>query len=316
MAEETKEVFVGIDVSKKRLDVAIGEEGVFWSVSNDREGIQELVERLKRQSSALVVVESTGGLETPAIAELAAAGLSIAIVNPGRVREFAKSIGLLAKTDKLDARLLARFAAAVKPSASRLASEEELYLTGLVRRRRQLLEMRTAEKNRLNTTCIALRERIDSHVAWLNEEIETLDVEIDGFIRQSPLWSSKQDILESTPGVGSVTAWTLLTELPELGHLDRKKIAALVGVAPMNNDSGPRRGKRRVRGGRASVRSVLYMAAISAARFNPTIRAFYLRLLERNKEKKVAITACMRKLIVMLNAMIRDCEPWHPAPVQ
>ena len=316
MAEEKKEVFVGIDVSKMQLDVAVGEDGAFWSVTNDSEGIQELVERLKAVSPNLVVVESTGGLETPVVAEMAAAGLSVAIVNPGRVREFAKSVGLLAKTDKLDARLLTRFAAAVKPPASRLPSEEEQYLTGLVRRRRQLLEMRTAEKNRLNTTRIALRERIDNHIAWLNKEVEALEDEIDDFIRQSPLWAKKEAILKSTPGVGPVTSCTLLSELPELGQLDRKKIAALVGVAPMNKDSGPRRGKRCIRGGRVSVRSVLYMAALTATRFNPTIRAFYLRLLENGKEKKVALIACMRKLLVILNAMIRDLEPWHPIPVQ
>jgi len=315
MAEEKKEVFVGIDVSKMQLDVAVGEDGAFWSVTNDSEGIQELVERLKAVSPTLVVVESTGGLETPVVAEMAAAGLSVAIVNPGRVREFAKSVGLLAKTDKLDARLLTRFAAAVKPPASRLPSEEEQYLTGLVRRRRQLLEMRTAEKNRLNTTRIALRERIDNHIAWLNKEVEALEDEIDDFIRQSPLWAKKEAILKSTPGVGPVTSCTLLSELPELGQLDRKKIAALVGVAPMNKDSGPRRGKRCIRGGRVSVRSVLYMAALTATRFNPTIRAFYLRLLENGKEKKVALIACMRKLLVILNAMIRDLEPWHPNPV-
>jgi len=316
MAEEKKEVFVGIDVSKMQLDVAIGKDGAFWNVTNESEGIQELVERLKAVSPTLVVVESTGGLETPVVAEMAAAGLSVAIVNPGRVREFAKSVGLLAKTDKLDARLLTRFAAAVKPPASRLPSEEEQYLTGLVRRRRQLLEMRTAEKNRLNTTRIALRERIDNHIAWLNKEVEALEDEIDDFIRQSPLWAKKEVILKSTPGVGPVTSCTLLSELPELGQLDRKKIAALVGVAPMNKDSGPRRGKRSIRGGRVSVRSVLYMAALTATRFNPTIRAFYLRLLENGKEKKVAIIACMRKLLVILNAMLRDLEPWHPNPVQ
>ena len=315
MAEETKEVFVGIDVSKAQLDVAVGEDGAVWSISNDGDGLQKLVERLKAQSPTLVVVESTGGLEKPAVAEMAAAGLSIAIVNPGRVREFAKSVGLLAKTDKLDARLLARFAAAVKPPASRLPSEEEQYLTGLVRRRRQLIDMRTAEKNRLGTTRLAFRERIDNHIAWLNEEVEAINEEIDDFIQQSPLWAKKEAILQSTPGVGPVTARTLLAELPELGQIDRKKIAALVGVAPMNRDSGPRRGKRRIRGGRASMRSVLYMAALSATRFNPTICAFYHRLLDNGKEQKVAITACMRKLLVMQNAMLRDLEPWHPYPL-
>jgi transposase len=316
MAEEAQEMYVGIDVSKEHLDVAVGEDGAFWCVPNDGEGIQELVERLLEQSPTLIVVESTGGLETPVVAEMVVAGLSIAVVNPGRVREFAKSVGLLAKTDKLDARLLARFAAAVKPAASHLPSEEEQYLTGLIRRRRQLLEMRTAEKNRLNTTQIVLRQRIDNHIAWLDKEAKSLEAEIDEFIKQSSLWANKQDILESTPGVGSVTAYTLLAELPELGQLDRKKIAALVGVAPMNKDSGPRRGKRRIRGGRPIVRSTLYMAALSATRFNPVIRAFYHRLLESGKEKKVAITACMRKLIVILNAMIRDLKSWHPNPIQ
>ena len=310
----TEEVYVGIDVSKASLDVAVGQDGDFWQVKNTSSGIKALVERLEELTPALVVLESTGGYEMRAASALYVAGVPVAVVNPGRVREFAKSIGQLAKTDKLDARLLAAFAEKVKPAPSRLPDEEEQLLKGLVRRRRQLLEMRTAETNRLDTTHSSLVLPLQSHIDWLSAEIEALNQQIDDFIDQSPLWSHKDEVLQSAPGVGSVLSRTLLAEVPELGHLSRTKIAALIGVAPLNRDSGSKRGKRSIRGGRPNVRSVLYMATLSAIRHNPVIRTFYHRLLDNGKEKMVAIVACMRKLVVILNAMTRDLRPWNPVP--
>ena len=306
-------IYVGIDVSKGRLDVAIGEQGEFWNVANDEKGIAKLVERMKEVRPELIVLESTGGLELPVMGELYACKIPVALVNPGRVREFARSIGLLAKTDKLDARLLARFAEAVKPPVTHLPDEQEQHLIALVTRRRQLIEMLVAEQNRLNTVRLSLRENLEEHITWLHKALKGLDQEIQEFIHQSPVWNDKQDLLQSVPGVGPVTASTLLAELPELGKLDRKKIAALVGVAPFNDDSGHRRGKRRVKGGRGSVRNVLYMAALSTSRFNPILRPFYERMLQRGKEKKVALTACMRKLLIFLNAILRDQKRWNPS---
>ena len=310
----TEEVYVGIDVSKASLDVAVGQDDDFWQVKNAPAGIETLVERLEELAPALVVLESTGGYEMRAASALYVAGLPVAVVNPGRVREFAKSIGQLAKTDKLDARLLAAFAEKVKPALSRLPNEEEQLLKGLVRRRRQLLEMRTAETNRLDTTHRLQASQLQSHIDWLSAEIEALNQQIDDFIDQNPLWSQKDELLQSAPGVGSVLSRTLLAEVPELGHLSRTKIAALIGVAPLNRDSGSKRGKRSIRGGRPNVRSVLYMATLSATRHNPVIRTFYHRLLDNGKEKMVAIVACMRKLVVILNAMARDLRPWNPIP--
>lgn len=313
MTGQSSAQYVGIDVSKGRLDVAIGEQGECWDVGNDEKGILKLVERLKAFEPALIVLESTGGLEMGALASLYSGGLSVALVNPGRVREFAKSLGLLAKTDKLDARLLARFAEAVKPGATRLPDEQERHLAGLVGRRRQLLEILVAEQNRLGSAPLSLKGNVEEHIRWLRDALAKLDQDIQEYIRQSELWKDKSELMCSVPGVGPVTASTLLGELPELGQLDRKKIAALVGVAPFNDDSGHRRGKRRVKGGRSSVRNVLYMAALSASKHNPILRAFYQQMIKRGKEKKVALTACMRKLLTFLNAIIRDSVPWKPA---
>ena len=305
--------YVGIDVSKGRLDVAIGEQGEFWNVVNDEKGIAKLVDRMKAEQPELVVLESTGGLELPVMTELYASKVRVALVNPGRVREFARSIGLLAKTDKLDARLLARFAEAVKPAVTRMPDEQEQHLIALVTRRRQLIEMLVAEENRLITVRLSLRENLEEHITWLRQALRDLNREIREFIRQSPIWKDKEDLLQSVPGVGPVTASTLLAELPELGTLDRKRIAALVGVAPFNDDSGHRRGKRKIKGGRSSVRNVLYMAALSSSRFNPILRPFYKRMIQRGKLKKVALTACMRKLLTFLNAIIRDQKRWNPS---
>lgn len=305
--------YVGIDVSKGRLDVAIGEQGEFWNVVNDEKGIAKLVDRMKAEQPELVVLESTGGLELPVMTELYASKVRVALVNPGRVREFARSIGLLAKTDKLDARLLARFAEAVKPAVTRMPDEQEQHLIALVTRRRQLIEMLVAEENRLITVRLSLRENLEEHITWLRQALKDLNREIREFIRQSPIWKDKEALLQSVPGVGPVTASTLLAELPELGKLDRKRIAALVGVAPFNDDSGHRRGKRKIKGGRSSVRNVLYMAALSSSRFNPILRPFYKRMIQRGKLKKVALTACMRKLLTFLNAILRDQQRWNPS---
>lgn len=314
MTDQILAQYVGIDVSKGQLDVAIGAEGEAWVVGNNKKGIAQLVERMQVVQPVLIVLESTGGLEWAAMTELYSTGLSVALVNPGRVKEFAKSIGLLAKTDKLDARLLARFAEAVKPNATRLPDEQEQLLMGLVSRRRQLLEMLVAEQNRLNTARLSSRANLEEHIAWLQKALSELDKQIQTYVRQSELWKDKAERMQSVPGVGPVTSSTLLAELPELGLLDRKQIAALVGVAPFNNDSGPRRGKRRVKGGRSTVRQVLYMAALSASIHNPVLHAFYQQMIQRGKEKKVALTACMRKLLTFLNAMIRDSKSWSPLP--
>jgi transposase len=306
-------IFVGIDVSKEGLDVALGSQGELWRVANTPEGVAELVARLVAIRPELIVLEATGGLEALVLAELHAAGLWVARVNPGRVREFAKATGQLAKTDRLDARILARFAEALRPQPTQLPSEDEQYLAALVSRRRQLLEMLVAEKNRLATTPKRLRVRLVQHVDWLKGEIEQLEQDLDDFIRRTPLWQEKGDLLRSVPGIGDITACTLLAELPELGQLDRKEIAALVGVAPFNHDSGRFQGKRHIRGGRTSVRNTLSMATLSASRFNPVIRSFYQHLLANGKEKKVALVACMRKLLTILNAILRRQQPWSPA---
>jgi transposase len=305
------ENFVGIDVAKAKLDIFVNGEA--WQVANDPSGISELIVQLKALPLNLIVLESTGGYESIALGELYAAGLPIARVNPGRVREFAKSIGQLAKTDVLDARILARYAEMVRPALVTLPSEEEQHLAALVNRRRQLLEMRVAEQNRLGTAPKKLREGIRTHIQWLNEEVERIEREMDDFIQHTPLWREKDELLKSVPGVGDITARTLLSELPELGRLDRKEIAALVGVAPFNHDSGRMRGKRRIRGGRTSVRSVLYMATLASIRCNPIIKAFYDHLIHNGKEKKVALVACMHKLLTILNAILRSGQPWRLA---
>lgn len=312
MDEPSTSIFVGIDVSKDRLDVAIGPQAKPWQVANSVEGIAELVERLRKEQVGRVVLESTGGLEALALAELHAAGFAVARVNPGRVREFAKAAGQLGKTDQLDARILARFAEALRPDPVQLPSQEEQYLAALVSRRRQLSEMQVAEKNRLPSAPKKMQVRIRKHLDWLKAEIRQVEREMDDFIRGTPLWQEKEDLLRSIPGIGNITACTLLAELPELGQLDRKEIAALVGVAPFNRDSGLMRGKRRIKGGRASVRKVLYMATLTATRFNPVIQSFYHHLLAQGKEKKVALVACMRKLLTICNAILRHRQPWSP----
>jgi len=304
------ETFIGIDVSKATLDVAIWQSDQYRKFSNDAKGIQELIAWLSELAPTLIVLEATGGYERLIVAELVLVGLPVAVVNPKRVRDFARSTGLLAKTDKLDAHVLAHFAAAVRPAVRPLHSEEEERLAALVSRRRQLIEMLTMEKNRLSNSHATMRTHLQTHINWLMDEQKILEAEIDQFIQGTPLWKEKDELLRSVPGVGNVTSITILAELPELGTINRQEIAALVGVAPVNKDSGIKSGKRRVFGGRASVRSVLYMAALSATRFNRTIKAFYDRLIKAGKPFKVAITACMRKLLTILNAIIRHNQPW------
>lgn len=313
MAEFAAATHIGIDVSKARLDIAVYETGQGWSCSHDPQGWSELLPCLRACQPARLVVEASGGLEVPLLAELWAAGLPVALVNPARVREFARALGLLAKTDRIDARLLARFAQAVQPPLTPLPSEAEQQLAALVNRRRQVLDMLTAENNRLLTAPRSVRERIRQHIAWLEAERDALDHDRDEFVRRTPQWQTTAALLRSVKGVGPVLTTTLLAELPELGRLNRKQIAALVGVAPFAADSGRKRGKRRIKGGRASVRQVLYMATLSATQHNPVIRTFYRRLLAKGKLEKVALTACMRKLLTILNAMVRQHQPWRSA---
>lgn len=302
--------YVGIDVSKARLDVAIESTGEYWQLTADEAGIRELGNRLSGMTLGRVVVEATGGQERRLVAELYQAGLPVSQVNPRRVRAFARALGRLAKTDRIDALVLATFGRMTEPLLTLLPSEQEEELAVLVTRRRQVVDMLTAEKNRLGTVRPTGRERLEKHIRWLEEEAAALQGEIDSLLRDVPELEAKNDILRSAPGVGPVLTTTLLAELPELGRLNRKQIAALVGVAPFNRDSGTRRGQKRVAGGRAQVRSVLYMATVSALKCNPVIKAFKARLCENGKPSKVAIVACMRKFLTILNAMVRDQRPW------
>ena len=302
---------VGIDVSKDRLDVAVLGERQETQVENSREGIARLVEQMQDLQPELIVVEATGGYQRSVVDALFHAGLCVAVVNPARVRQFAKACGLLAKTDKLDAQMLAVFGQRVQPKLYTGKSEAEKQLSALLVRRKQVEEMLKAEQNRLRTVFPSLRSSLERMIAILKEEKKRLDEEIRGLMNDQKAWQEQMKILDSAPGVGPVTTATLLAELPELGKMDRKKIAALVGVAPMNYDSGKKRGYRKTKGGRGEVRSVLYMATLVATRRNPLIRAQYQQLLKRGKLKKVALTACMRKFLTILNAMMRDQQPFR-----
>ncbi|MBI2080169.1 MAG: IS110 family transposase [candidate division NC10 bacterium] len=309
----TQPVFVGIDVAKASLDVAVHPTAERWTVEHTERELAGLTRRLTALQPALVVLEATGGLEGPLVGALAAAGLPVVVVNPRQVRDFAKATGLLAKTDALDAAVLAHFAAAVRPTPRPLPDAATQTLAALVTRRRQLVEMLTAERNRLGSAPRALRGEIQAHITWLKRRLARLDTDLGQAIRTSPVWRVQEDLLRSVPGVGPVLSATLLASLPELGTLNRKAIAALVGVAPLNRDSGTLRGRRRVWGGRAAVRAVLYMGALVAVRHNPVLRAFYQRLRAAGKLPKVALTACMRKLLTILNAMLKHQTPWSPA---
>lgn len=308
------ERFIGIDVHKDTLEARVDDREDRWEFSNDAAGIEELISTFGPLSPTLIVVEASGGYERVVVAEGYAAGLPMVVVNPTRVRRLAEALGIIAKTDAIDAQVIARFAAIVRPAVREPQSAEQQRLNALVTRRRQLIAIRTAEKSRLSTCPELMRTDIEEHVAWLDGKIEDLEGEIDDMLASNPSWRKLTALVSSVPGIGEVTAATLVAELPELGTINRQKIAALAGLAPYNRDSGPRKKGRRIFGGRAQVRCVLYMAALSATRCNPVIRRFYERLIERGKEKKVALTACMRKLLVIVNAMVRKQEHWEYVP--
>jgi transposase len=302
----------GIDVSKARLEVCLLPEGESFFVANDQQGIDELAGRLQEARPELVVLEATGGYERPVAAGIATLRIAVAVVNPRQARHFAKATGRLAKTDKIDAEVLARFASAVGPEPSVLPDEEARALQTILSRRRQLSGMLVAEKNRLLMAPEAVAKRIRAHVKWLEKELIRTDRELDEAVQESEIWRRNEGLLRSVPGVGPVLARTLLAELPELGALAPKRLSALVGIAPFNRDSGTLRGKREVWGGRAPVRATLYMGALVATRHNSVLKEFYERLLKAGKPKKVALVACMRKLLTILNAMMRDGVPWRP----
>jgi transposase len=311
MSKKKFKSFIGIDVSKKLLEVAAHESDYQFRCANKASAFSELIVELITLRPALIVLEATGGLEIPVVAALHAAGLPVVVVNPRQVRDFAKALGQLAKTDRLDARVLAHFAAAIKPPQRPIKSTDELELDALVGRRGQLVEMLTAEKNRRGSAATdTVRDEIKEHIDWLEERIAELEEQLKALLKNSSLWQGKDDALQSVPGIGPVVSFSLIADLPELGTLNRQQISKLVGVAPLNCDSGEQRGTRHVYGGRARVRSMLYMAALTATRYNPVIKEFYERLLAKNKPFKVAITACMRKLLVIINVMLRDTTHW------
>lgn len=305
------EQYVGIDVSQERLDVATNDGESYW-VANEEAGHRQLVERYTQKPPKLVVMEATGGLERGLAGQLVAAGLQIRVVNARQVRRFAQAEGTLAKTDRLDAQVLVRFAQAVKLTPRALASEQLQEWQALMSRRRQLIEMLTMEKNRLRTAHPRVRKNLKKHIGWLEKLIETANDDVDKGLRSCGMWQDKVELLESVPGIARVISCELLAGLPELGTLTRREISALAGVAPFNRDSGKYRGQRSIYGGRAPVRSALYMAALSAVRCNPVLKPFYQRLLAAGKPKKVALTACMRKLLVIVNAMLKHNRRWDP----
>jgi transposase len=310
---EPAAVFIGIDVGKAHLDVAERPSGTTWRVAHDEAGIAALVARWRAQPPTLLVLEATGGLEVPLAAALGSAGVAVVVVNPRQVRHFAQAIGQLAKTDRLDAALLARFAEVVRPTPRPLPDDQAQALAALVTRRSQIVAMLVAEQQRLGTALPAVRARVATHVSWLRTERAALDEELAQTIQQTPLWRERDDLLRSVPGVGPTLATTLLADLPELGRLTRKQIAALVGVAPLNCDSGQHRGRRVIWGGRAHLRAVLYMGTLVAVQHNPVLRPFYARLLAAGKPKKVALVACMHKLLIILNAMVAHQTRWTPS---
>lgn len=305
-------LFVGVDVAKATLDIALRPRAQTWQVIYDDTHVEAFVTQLNELSPTLIVVEATGGLERSLVAALVAARLPVVVINPRQARDFAKATGRLAKTDRIDAQVLAPYGEAIRPSFRPLPDADTQQWRALVDRRRQLVDMMTAEQSRLNTSPSRVRDSIEAHLAWLQQQWASLDDDLDDMLQSSPIWRERDDILQSTPGVGPVLSRTLRSQLPELGDLNRKEIAALVGVAPFNRDSGTWRGRRTIWGGRAAVRSVLYMSTLVATRHNPVIREFYERLLAAGKAKKVALTACMRKLLTILNAMVKNQQRWQP----
>lgn len=305
-----KEIVVGVDVAKDHLDVYWHPSGERLTVPNSIAGHREIAQRLASDEAKLIVLEATGGFEAPLVGVLASAQLPVVVVNPRQVRDFAKATGRLAKTDAMDAKVLALFGEAVKPEVRPLADPTAKALQALVDRRRQIIEMLTAERNRLALAQGAVKKDLQAHIDWLMSRLGKIDGELKEAINGSPVWREKENLLRSVPGIGDVTACTLLAELPELGKLNRRKIAALVGVAPFNRDSGAFRGSRSIRGGRSSVRTALYMAVLAASRHNPLIRAFYQRLRANGKRAKVALVACMRKLLGILNVMLKTNTHW------
>jgi transposase len=305
-------MFVGIDVSKDRLDVHLRPSAETFQVARDGQGLEQLMARLTTVAPELVVLEATGGFEITVAAAIAAAGLPLAVVNPAQIRAFARALGRLAKTDRLDAELIARFAEQVRPEPRPVLGVQAQILAELVARRRQIVEMIGMESNRRRQARSAKVVRgIERTLAALQAALAELDQEIDGQVRGSPAWRAAEDLLTSVPGIGKITARTLIAELPELGRLDRRRIAALVGVAPLNRDSGHSRGHRAIAGGRSAVRHALYMAALTATSWNPAIRTLYLRLRDRGRPAKAALVAAMRKLLTILNAIMRDRRPWQ-----
>ena len=306
-----QEFFIGIDVSKDTLDVAVRPTGEKMVFANTEEGLVMMTDFIKPFSPRLVVLEATGGWERSAVGALAAKGLPVVVVNPRQVRDFAKAKGILAKTDKIDAQVIAQFAESIRPEVRPLKTEEAQKLEALLSRRRQIVQMLTAEKNRLHSAPVWIRKDIQIHIQWLEKILDKFNKELDRLVKKSPIWQAKDKILQSAKGVGPILSLTLISGLPELGTLNRKKIAALVGVAPLNRDSGKFRGRRTIWGGRSAIRSVLLMATRVGIRFNPVIRAFYERLEKAGKKRKVAETACMRKLLTILNAMMKNRTCWQ-----
>lgn len=312
MGISDQKVYVGIDVSKNWLDVAVRPSGEQWQVDQDEDGISSLVKRLTMLRPKLILMEATGGPERLAVAALGSAQLPVAVVNPRHVRDFARSQGILAKTDRLDAAVIAHFGEVSKVVAKPLAPEEARELEALVARRRQLVQMKTAEMNRRHRAMEVVRRRIERVIDLLDQEIKDIDTDLTSRLRQSPLWREREDLLRSVPGVGPNLTLSLLAHLPELGTLNRREIAALVGVAPLSRDSGRSHGIRTCWGGRANVRAALYMPTLVAVRHNEVLRNFYSRLMAMGKPKKVALTACMRKLLTILNSMLKHRTPWNP----
>jgi transposase len=312
MSENQRESFVGVDISKGTLDVQIEPHGEFLQVSNDDEGISTLCARLVHIAPKLIVLEATGGLETCLVGDLVAHGLAVAVINPRQVRDFAKATGQLAKTDRIDAAVLCEFARVIRPSVRPIKDELTRELDDMVSRRRQLVQIRVQEFQRLSAASKVQMKSIKGHITWLDKRIAEIESDLGKRLRESDLWRTKDDLLRSIPGVGDITSRTMLGSCPELGSLNRREIAKLVGVAPLNKDSGQRRGQRRIWGGRADVRSVLYMATISAIRCNDAIKAFATRLKAAGKAPKIVIVACMRKLLTIMNTLLKNQTPWTP----